>query len=183
MVRGTCRSPRPRRGGATGPDTEPPDVAAPGEARRRPAGEDGFLSLEWVLTVPVMLLLAALVVAAGYLVRDVLVLQEAARVGARTASTTAGQQAVHAAVHDAAPELGGGLSVAVAPMARRPGDHVEVVVTTTRSYGPLSHRLVARSTARVEPVLDGGGPTGPAGPLVPIDPTAPRGSAPSGRAP
>lgn len=155
----------------------------PAPARRSPQGptaEAGFLSLEWVLTVPVMLLLGALIVSAGYLVRDVLILQEAARVGARTASTTAGQQAVSAAVYDAAPELGGGLAVSVTPLARRPGDHVEVVVTTTRKYGPLSRRLVARSTARVEPILEGGGPVGPAGPLRPRDPTAPRGAVPSG---
>jgi hypothetical protein len=154
-----------------------------GDGPTRSAGradEAGFLSLEWVLTVPVMFLLAALVIAAGYLVRDLLLLQEAARVGARTASTTAGQQAVVGAVHDAAPELRGGLSVAVTPLARRPGDHVVVVVTTTRRYGPLSHRLVARSTARVEPILEGGGPVGPAGPLRPPDPTAPRGSVPNG---
>jgi hypothetical protein len=169
MAPARSRSVRPSGGG--------PTSARPG---RRSTDEDGFLSLEWVLTVPVMLLLAALVVAAGYLVRDVLLLQEAARVGARTASTTAGQQAVRAAVHDAAPELGGGLAVAVAPLSRRPGDHVEVVVTTTRRYGPLSHRLVARSTARVEPILEGGGPVGPAGPLRPRDPTAPRGAVPTG---
>jgi hypothetical protein len=166
-----------------GSSRPPEDGATPARPDRRRADEDGFLSLEWVLTVPVMVLLAALVVAAGYLVRDVLVLQEAARVGARTASTTAGQHAVRAAVHDAAPELGGGLAVAVTPMSRRPGDHVEVVVTTTRRYGPLSHRLVARSTARVEPILEGGGPVGPAGPLRPRDPTAARGAAPSGAAP
>lgn len=140
--------------------------------------DDGFLSLEWVLTVPVMMLLAALVVAAGFIVRDVMLLQEAARVGARVAATTAGQQPVRAAVHDAAPELRGGMAVAVSPMVRRPGDHVEVVVTTTRRYGPLSHRLVARSTARVEPILEGGGPIGPVGPLRPFDPAAPRGAVP-----
>jgi uncharacterized membrane protein len=167
----------PRRGSAR------PFGGGPAPNRAQDGDEAGFLSLEWVLTVPVVLLLAALVVAAGYLVRDVLVLQEAARVGARTASTTAGQQAVSAAVHDAAPELGGGLAVAVTPQSRRPGDHVEVVVTTTRRYGPLSHRLVARSTARVEPILEGGGPVGPAGPLRPRDPTAPRGAAPIGPRP
>ncbi|MEX1177924.1 MAG: TadE/TadG family type IV pilus assembly protein [Nitriliruptor sp.] len=136
--------------------------------------EGGFLSVEWVLTVPVMALLAALVVAAGLLVRDVLVLQEAARVGARVASTTAGDAAVSAAVHDAAPELGGGLVIRVHPRAREPGEHVEVRIATTRRYGPLSQRLAVRSTARVEPILEGGGPTGPRTPFHPVDPTAPR---------
>lgn len=134
-----------------------------------------MLSLEWVLSVPVMAILAALVVAAGFVVRDVLVLQEAARVGARVASTTAGEQAVTWAVHDAAPELADGpLTIRVSPAVRRSGDQVQVEVTAERRYGPLSHRLRARSTARVEPILDDG-PRGPVTPLRPIDPTAPRG--------
>jgi hypothetical protein len=156
------RSVRPPRGGST---------RAP-----RAADDQGFLSLEWVLTVPVMVLLASLVVAAGLLVRDVLVLQEAARVGARVASTTAGDQAATWAVHDAAPELADGrLSVRVWPAARRSGQQVQVEVTADRRYGPLSHQLRARSTARVEPIVDEG--PGPASPLRPIDPTAPRTSA------
>lgn len=127
------------------------------------------------MTLPVVAILAALVLAAGFLVRDVLVLQEAARVGARVASTTAGDQAVTWAVQDAAPELADGrLTVRVAPPLRRSGDQVEVEVVADRRYGPLSHRLRARSVARVEPILDVG-PTGPATPLQPIDPTAPRG--------
>lgn len=159
-----------------------------GPARRRPGPDErGFLSLEWVLTVPVMAVIASLVIAAGFLVRDVLVLQEAARVGARVASTTAGDQAVRWAVEDAAPELAGSpLQVRVAPSLRRSGDQVEVEVTAERRYGPLSHRLRARSTARVEPVLDTGpaAPTGPATPLRPIDPTASRGPiAPGGGGP
>ncbi len=148
-----------------------PERGGPARARD---GEHGFLSLEWVLSVPVVVLLAALIVAAGYLIRDVLLLQEAARVGARVASTTTGDQAVTHAVHDAAPELRGGLNVSVIPRLRQPGDHVEVRVATTRRYGPLSHRLLARSSARVEPVLEGDGPVGPRTPLHPIDPTAPR---------
>jgi hypothetical protein len=142
---------RPRRGGPVRP--------------RRIAGEDGFLSLEWVMTLPVVAILAALVLAAGFLVRDVLVLQEAARVGARVASTTAGDQAVSLAVQDAAPELADGrLTVRVAPPLRRSGDQVEVEVVAHRRYGPLSQRLRARSVARVEPILD----DGPAGPDAPL---------------
>lgn len=154
MMRLVPRSVRSRRGGPTAPHRT----------------EGGFLSLEWVLTVPVMVLLAALVVAAGYVIRDVLVLQEAARVGARIASTTAGDAPITAAVHDAAPELGGGLSVAVIPQVRQPGDQVEVVVATTRTYGPISHRLRARSTARVEPTLEDSDATSPIDPTRPFDP-------------
>jgi hypothetical protein len=136
--------------------------------------ESGFLSLEWVLTIPVMAVLASLVVAAGFLVRDVLVLQEAARVGARVASTTAGDRAATWAVQDAAPELAdGALTVRISPALRRSGDQVQVEVSAERRYGPLAHRLRARSTARVEPILDVG-PTGPVTPLRPLDPSAPR---------
>lgn len=160
MIRPSAPRPvRPRRGG--------PD-------RPHPRGEAGFLSLEWVLTIPVMAVLASLVVAAGFLVRDVLVLQEAARVGARVASTTSGDQAATWAVQDAAPELADGpLTVRISPALRRSGEQVQVEVTAERRYGPLSHRLRARSTARVEPIVDVG-PTGPATPLRPADPTAPR---------
>jgi hypothetical protein len=158
----TARPVRPPRGG-------------PVRRPRQRSTEDGFLSLEWVLTIPVMAVLASLVVAAGFLVRDVLVLQEAARVGARVASTTAGDQAATWAVRDAAPELAdGSITVRISPALRRGGDQVQVEVTAERRYGPLSHRLRARSTARVEPILDAG-PVGPVTPLRPIDPTAPRG--------
>jgi hypothetical protein len=99
-----------------------------------------------------MAVLAAMLLAAGFLVRDVLVLQEAARVGARVASVTPGAVATRNAVAEAAPELSE-LRVAILPARRDSGDQVEVVVRSTRSYGPLSHDLVARSVARVEPVV------------------------------
>ncbi len=137
-----------------------------------------MLSLEWVLTIPVVVVIASLVVCAGFIVRDVLVLQEAARVGARVASTTSGDLPVRWAVNDAAPELADGpLSVRVSPPQRASGDQVQVEVVAERRYGPLTQQLRARSTARVEPVVDHG-PVAPASPLRPQDPTARRGGGP-----
>jgi Flp pilus assembly protein TadG len=147
--------PEPRDGPAAAPDRRP--------GCEVPGTEAGFLSLEWVLTLPVLILLGSLLLAGGFLVRDVVVLQEAARVGARVASVTPGTAAADAAARDAAPELAA-LDVRVTPATRSAGDDVEVVVASTRRYGPLSHRLTARSVARVEPVVTGVPATVPAPP-------------------
>jgi hypothetical protein len=133
------------------------------------------------MTLPVLAVVLSLVFATALLVRDVLVLQEAARVGARVASTTEGDQAVRWAVQDAAPELrDGDLTVRVSPPTRQPGHQVQVEVSAERRYGPLTRRLRASSTARVEPIVEHG-PRGPVTPLRPVDPTAPgRAESPGG---
>lgn len=189
----TTRPPR-RRSVPAGADRRPPSEPTSeaggrvhegrsgraGRARVDRAGRagrsrEGFLTLEFAMTLPILAMVLALLLAAGSVVRDVLVLQEAARVGARVASTTGGDQAARWAAQDAAPELAGSaLTVRVSPAIRRPGDQVQVEITVARSYGPLTRELRARSTARVEPILDEG-VGGPATPLRPIDPTAPRG--------
>jgi hypothetical protein len=175
-VPGPSRRPAPTGAGRPRPSSQRPTELAGAPAD--PARVGGFLSLEFAMTLPVLAIVAALVLATGSVVRDVLVLQEAARVGARVASTTSGDQAVRWAVQDAAPELTDGpLTVRVSPALRRPGEQVQVEVEAERRYGPISQRLRARSTARVEPIIDQGA-TGPATPLRPIDPTAPRGPVP-----
>lgn len=152
------RSVRPARGGPTRP-------ASP---------ENGFLSLEYVLVLPVLAVLLGIVLAAGAIVRDVLVLQEAARVGARVASTTTGDLATRSAVHEASPELADGpLTVRISPAVRRGGDQVQVEVTAQRRYGPFDRQLRARSTARVEPIVD----HGTTQPVSPLDPRFPGRSA------
>lgn len=114
-------------------------------------GQAGVLSLEAVWVLPVLaLLIVGLVLTLG-LVRDVLLLHEAARVGARTAVTTTGADPVVAAAREAAPELQ--LTVHVHPVARRDGDLVTVRVHATRTIGPVAHRLSARAVGRVEPVV------------------------------
>jgi len=127
----------------------------------------GVLSLEAVWILPaVALLITGLLLTLG-VVRDVLLLHEAARVGARTAVTTTGAEAVVASARDAAPELE--LTVHVNPVVRRDGDLVTVRVHATRTIGPVVHRLSARAVGRVEPVVGPGAPgTGPRfGPVAP----------------
>ena len=124
--------------------------------------------MEWVATLPVLALLVVGVLAIGGIVRDVMVLQEAARVGARVASVTPGSALATAAARQAAPEVDG-VTVTITPSARRTGDDVQVVLRATRTYGPLSVPVTARSTARTEPIVDGaphrttGGWTDPTG--------------------
>jgi Flp pilus assembly protein TadG len=116
--------------------------------------EDGMLSLEAVLVLPVVALLIVGMIQVAALGRDLLVLHEAARVGARVAATTSGTTAPERAARAAAPELGG-LVVEVAPTVRSDGDLVVVVVSAEHRLGPVTRTLEARAIARVEPVVGG----------------------------
>lgn len=110
-----------------------------------------MLSLEAVWMLPVLaLLIMGLLETAGVL-RDVLLVHEAARAGARTAATTSGAPPVVTAAREAAPELE--LRVQVTPTVRRDGDLAAVVVTTQRRIGPVRHTIRARAVARVEPAV------------------------------
>ena len=122
--------------------------------RGRTDRECGALSLEAVLVLPVVaaLLIGLLQVAA--LGRDLLLLHEAARAGARTAATTTGTDAPRRAARAAAPELAD-LEVEVAPAARRTGDLATVTVRATRRLGPVARELSARAVAHVEPTVGG----------------------------
>lgn len=117
-----------------------------------------MLSLEVVLLLPAISLLVVGVLGVAVVVRDVLLVHEAARVGVRTAATTTGTTQVAAAVDAAVPELD--VAVAVTPHTRRDGDLVTVEVTSRRQLGPVTHPIRARAVARVEPAvgrLVGGG--------------------------
>lgn len=131
----------------------PTPATSPGSrASREPPREAGVLSLEAVWVLPALALLVVGLVLTMGLVRDVLVLHEAARAGARTAATTSGALPVLTAARQAAPELE--LTVQVTPVARRDGDLVTVWVHTTRMVGPVRHDLSARAVARVEPLVE-----------------------------
>jgi hypothetical protein len=123
---------------------------------RRSADADGILSLEAVLILPVLALLVLGLLQVAAVARDVLLLHEAARAGARVAATTTGAAAPERAARAAAPELSA-LRVEVDPRARRAGDLVTVRVTSVRSIGPVTHRLSARAVAHVEPSVGGWG--------------------------
>lgn len=116
--------------------------------------EEGMLSLEAVLVLPVVALLIVGMVQVAALGRDLLVLHEAARIGARVAATTTGTSAPERAARAAAPELRG-LVVDVAPAVRSDGDLVVVVVRAEHLLGPVTRTLTARAIARVEPVVGG----------------------------
>jgi hypothetical protein len=124
----------------------PPPSAVPAPLR-----EQGVLSLEAVLVLPILaLLIVALLEAAG-LIRDVLLVHEAARAGARAAATSTGAESPLGAARAAAPELV--VHVQVSPMVRGDGDVVTVTVTTDRRVGPVRHRIRAQAVARVEPAV------------------------------
>ena len=84
-------------------------------------------------------------------VRDALLVHEAARAGVRAAATSQGSGAVVVAVDEA---MGGrSHEVSVTPLTRQPGDLVTVVVRLETSLGPLRRDLSATVVAEVEPVV------------------------------
>lgn len=113
-----------------------------------------MLSLETVLVLPVIALLIVGIIQVAALGRDLLVLLEAARVGARVAATTTGVFAPERAARAAAPELRG-LVIEVAPAVRSDGDLVVVIVRAEHRLGPTVRTLEARAVSRVEPVVGG----------------------------
>ena len=150
-------------GGAAAPPT--PARSAARTAARGRDDQAGVLSLEAVWVLPALALLVVGLLSAVGLVRDVLLLHEAARAGARTAAVTTGERPVVTAARQAAPELD--LVVTVQPVDRRDGDLARVEVHASRVIGPVRHPLRARAVARVEPAVGGGvrvdlsGPGGP----------------------
>lgn len=81
--------------------------------------------------------------------RDVLLVHEAARAGARAAATTLSDERVAAVAREAAGGME--LSVTVSPADRGPGDLAEVEVRWTSRLGPLRPEVGARAVAQVEP--------------------------------
>ncbi|MFA9432390.1 TadE/TadG family type IV pilus assembly protein [Egicoccus sp. AB-alg2] len=121
---------------------------APGDGRQA-----GSLSLESVLVLPVLALLTLGLIGTVTVLRDVLLVHEAARVGARVAATTLDNGAVEAAVRQAAPELEH-LRLQVSPARRGAGDVVTVTAAAGRRLGPTVWQPRARAHARVEPSVD-----------------------------
>jgi Flp pilus assembly protein TadG len=128
--------------------TPPARGPAPGVAR----DETGMLSLETVLVLPVLVLFAVGLLQVGGVVRDLLLVHEAARAAVRAAATTTGTIAAERAAREAAPELDA-LTVTVTPAARIAGDIVRVEVTVERTIGGARHTIAARAVARVEPTV------------------------------
>ncbi len=132
----------------------PRSPVRPRRAGPVPVGEAGVLSLEAVLVLPILALLALGLLEVVGVVRDVLLLHEGARAGVRAAATTTGVAPVEQAVREAVPDVP--VVVTVSPATRRDGDLVRVELVLDRKVGPVTHRLRASGVARVEPAVGTG---------------------------
>src|SRR5262245_15354739 len=91
-------------------------------------GERGTAAVEFALVLPLVLTVALALVQVGPVVRDRLLVESAARAGARTAATVDDQAAVLSSVQGAAPDLeAGSLQVSIARAGTR-GEPVTVTV-------------------------------------------------------
>ncbi|MTV24896.1 hypothetical protein FTX61_05615 [Nitriliruptoraceae bacterium ZYF776] len=131
-------------------------------ARRRASGardgpdHDGAVSFEAAMLLPIMAVLFTLLLVFASVGRDLIVLHEGARAGARAAATTTDDAEVVRLAREAAPELRD-LDVTVVPSVRQDGDVVRVIVTTRRSYlFGIRPSLRAQAVSRVEPGVAAG---------------------------
>jgi Flp pilus assembly protein TadG len=108
----------------------------------------GSLSLELALAVPALFLLLMLVMHAAVLARDALLVQSAAREGARVAATTVDDRLVRAAVVGALDGRAAEISVTE---RRAPGQLVRVEVRYRSTAGRMRPTLTAGATSTVEP--------------------------------
>jgi Flp pilus assembly protein TadG len=121
--------------------------------RRRGHEERGASAVEFALVLPLLLVVALALVQVGLLVRDRLLVEAAARAGARTAAVEPDQVAIADAVARSAPDLDpGALTVGVA-RAGTQGDPVTVTVGYTASIEVpfigwlITHGVAMTSTA------------------------------------
>lgn len=115
----------------------------------RPAGQDGAVSLEAALLLPFVALVTLAVLQTVGVARDLLLVHDAARAGARSAATTLGQGPPTDAARSAAD--GREVTVRVEPARRVVGDLVTVTVDLAGRFGHLPYTVTARSVAEVEP--------------------------------
>lgn len=101
--------------------------------------------------LPILALLMFGLLETAAVIRDVLVVHEAARAGVRTAATTTGVEAPTESAREAAVELE--LNVTVEPASRSDGDLVTVTTSAQRSIGPFTHTVRAEAVAMVEPAV------------------------------
>jgi len=99
--------------------------------RRRGREEQGASAVEFALVLPLLLVVALALVQVGLLVRDRLLVEAAARAGARTAAVEADQAAIADAVARSAPDLDAGALTVAVSRAGAQGDPVSVTVGYT----------------------------------------------------
>ncbi|MDX1511915.1 MAG: TadE family protein [Nitriliruptorales bacterium] len=109
------------------------------------------ITFEAVLVLPVVMLAAFAVLEVVGVVRDALLVHEAARAGVRAAITSTGTDAVEIAVESV---LAGREHVLeVTPTNRVAGQLVTVKVRAPTRLGPIDHWVEATLVAEVEPVV------------------------------
>lgn len=137
------------------PTTAP---AAPTPRRRpqRRGARGGSLSLEAAMALPLVALCALALLQLVGVVRDALLAEDLARIGARVAATDPSDAAVVDAVAAAAGD-DVTTEVDVSPSARHRGDTVIVTVHLRRPGRWIDVDLAGRAVVHGEPVLDAGG--------------------------
>lgn len=139
----------------------PVPVPAAPTPRRHPQrrgardGRDrGSVSLEAAMALPLVAVCALALLQVVGVVRDALLAEDLARIGARVAATDPAHPAVTAAVAAAAGD-GVTTSVEVLPPLRRPGDTITVTVRLHRPGRWFDVALTGHAAVLGEPILDG----------------------------
>ncbi len=109
------------------------------------------------MVMPLVALCALAMLQLVGVVRDALLAQDLARIGARVAAVDPSHEAVARAIASAAgPDVA--TTVTILPPMRRHGDTITVEVRLQRPGGLLDVELTGRAATHGEPVLDRGGP-------------------------
>lgn len=108
------------------------------------------------MALPVVALCALALLQVVGVVRDALLAEDLARLGARIAATDPSNTAVVDAVEEVAGP-GVATGVTITPPLRRHGDTVTVEVTVSRPDRPFDVTLTGRAAVHGEPVLEQGG--------------------------
>ena len=96
--------------------------------RTRPDGQAGSAAVEFALVLPLVLVVALALVQVGLLARDRLLVEAAARAGARAAAVEADDAAIRAAALAAAPSLDQSASAVQVDRLGTQGDPVTVTI-------------------------------------------------------
>jgi Flp pilus assembly protein TadG len=121
--------------------------------RRRGHEQRGASAVEFALVLPLLLVVALALVQVGLLVRDRLLVEAAARAGARTAAVDPDEGAVADAVARSAPDLDAGALTVAVVRAGTQGDPVTVTVGYTSAIRVpfigwlITHGVAMTSTA------------------------------------
>lgn len=121
--------------------------------RPRARDQRGAAAVEFALVLPLLLVVTLALVQVGLLVRDRLLVEAAARAGARTAAVDSDPAAIEAAVARSAPDLDAGALTVTVARAGTQGDPVAVTVGYTSAIRVpfvgwlITHGVTMTSTA------------------------------------